>query len=79
MPISPKQRNAIFEKLRTTGKLSTNTPKVPTPHPKMLTAPPAPAMPPGAGMPQLQQVNPNFIGNGKQARFAKIKKMFGLP
>jgi hypothetical protein len=76
---NPKRRAAVFEKLRNSGKLSTNAPRVPTPHPKLLTAPPAPVMPAGAQMPTAQQVNPNFIGNAKQQRFSKIKKMFGLP
>lgn len=78
MNLSPKRRAALFEKLRTIGKLTTNVPKVPTPHIKQLPQPPMPqVIPAGQSALPNEQVNPNFIGKGKQQRFRKLKAILG--
>lgn len=74
MALNSKQRSAVFEKLAKAGKLTTQAPKIATPHPKMLD-PIAPKVPAVA---TNSQVNPNFVGNPKAQRFQKIKRMFGL-
>jgi hypothetical protein len=82
MKLNPAQLGAIFEKMKNKpGQMNPRVPKVPTPHPKML-APIAPPQIPGTPNPNVSnnpnQVNPNFIGEGKAQRFKRIKSMFGL-
>lgn len=84
MAFSPKQRAAIFEKLKQSPKMQ--QPLKPPSAPqtmKPLSAPKPPKqmssfndIPQQAGI--KNQVNPNFIGNGRPQRFMKLKKMSGF-
>ena len=82
MALNPKQRAAVFEKLKSSGKLTTNAPKVPMAHPKMLQPPmpppPVQGAPPVANPAKPNMINQNLIGPAKAEHFKKIKAMFGL-
>ncbi len=78
MRINQKQRAAVFENLKKTGKFTNKVPGVPTPHPKMLTPLTPPTLPGAPKMEDPNKVNQNYIGNGRSQRFKKIKSMFGL-
>lgn len=77
MKLNPAQRKALFEKLKTNGKLK-------PPNMNMMAAPKppkAPSMPQMAStktMTDADKVNENYIGKTRPARFKKIRSMFGL-
>ena len=81
MKLSPTQRKALFEKLKTSGKLKQNEASAPLMSPKMPKPPMAPTTPQAAStkvMTNPEKVNPNYIGNPRASRFKKIRNMFGI-
>lgn len=86
-----KQRAAIFEKLKSSGKLKKSldaqaamTPKLPSIPKVKLDAVAMPKPPQMPGVPKVtnpmnaDESNANFVGKGKQQRFKKLKLMFGI-
>lgn len=76
-----KQLAAVFEKLKSSGKL--NNPaasKIPMPaSPKMknpLTVKSTPDLL-GKAPKNPDEVNPDYVGKGKRQRFRKLKNLFG--
>lgn len=78
MALSPGQRAAVFEKLKKRGIVHPMNQVPPTPHPKLAN----PMVPPMAKIPtaptNMDQVNPNFIGQGRAQRFKKLKSVMGI-
>lgn len=71
MKLSPMQRKALFEHLKSAGKLKT----------AITTAPKPPATPQLASTKvstDADKVNSNYVGNVRPSRFKKIKNMFGM-
>lgn len=63
--MNAKQRAAVFERLKSSGKLKENSLKVPRV--------------PGVTEPEdADKVNPDYVGKPRHQRFKKLKNIFGL-
>lgn len=70
MKLNPMQRKALFEKLKSTGKLKQKDPfAMPQAAPQIAST---------KQMSDPEKVNQNYIGKVRPTRFKKIRNMFGM-